>query len=388
MFDDLRRKGNQPMTTITAATLAPGHIALQEYPCPQVGPTDILLEILCTGICGSDKHMYLGHADLEFPVVPGHELIGKVVAMGDRFGEASNVVGGPLSLGDRVAVTPSTQGCGRCWFCQHVPHKPALCPNRMVYGFTSAQRCPHLYGGFARCMFVGPRSNVFRISDQLPTRRAVLAEPTAVATRAVERALGGGIPHIGEGIGIGKRVAVLGAGPIGLLVLAALRHMGAGTLIASDESDKRLRLARQMGADLTLDVKQTGARQRLDAIKDITDGVGPDVVVEAAGVPAAFAEGLAMVRRGGCLVEVGHYFENGSIPLSPHVICHKEVDVLGVWAYPPMQFETALSMLQRCAAPLEELLSATVSLEQLEQGLEMTGSNEVVKVVVEPGINR
>ena len=373
------------MSTITAATLAPNKVEISTFPEPDVGPGDMLLEIQSVGICGSDKHMYLGHAKLDFPVIAGHELVGKVVAMGDQVASASNIVGGPLKLGDRVAVTPSTQGCGRCWYCQHVPHKPALCPNRLVYGFTPVSRAPHLYGGFARLMYIGERSNVFRIPDELSTERAVLTEPTAVATRAVERAMGAGIPHIGEGLSIGKRVAVLGAGPIGLMIIVTLRHLGVGTIIVSDISAPRLTLARQMGADVTLNLKEVDAQNRLEAVRDVTNGVGPDVVIEAAGVPAAFEEGLSMIRRGGRLIEVGHYFDSGTISLSPHVICHKEADVLGVWAYPPMQFETALSLLARTSAPLEALLSTTLPLAELEKGLQMTGDEQVVKIVIEPG---
>lgn len=165
------------MSLVTAATLSPNTIEFRDFSRPEVGPGDMLIDILSIGICGSDKHMYTGTAKLNFPVVPGHELVGKIVALGDDVAQHSNVVGGPLSLGDRVAVTPSTQGCGRCWFCQHVPHKATLCPNRMVYGFTPVSVEPHLYGGFAQTMFVGPRSNIFRIPDELPTERAVLTEP-------------------------------------------------------------------------------------------------------------------------------------------------------------------------------------------------------------------
>lgn len=234
-------------------------------------------------------------------------------------------------------------------------------------------------------MFVGERSNIFRIPDTLSTERAVLTEPTAVATRAVERAMGSGIPRIGEGIGIGTRVAILGAGPIGLMIIAALRHVGVGTIIVSDLSAERLSLAGRMGADLTLNLKETDAATRLEAVRGATDGVGPDIVLEAAGVPAAFEEGLAILRRGDRLIEVGHYFDSGTIALTPHTICHKEADVLGVWAYPPMQFETALSLLERSSAPFEDLVSATLPLPQLEEGLRMTGDEQVVKVVIEPG---
>ena len=92
-----------------------------------------------------------------------------------------------------------------------------------------------------------------------------------------------------------------------------------------------------------------------------------------------------MLRRGGRLVEVGHYFDSGAIQLKPHTVCQKEVDILGVWAYPPIQFETALSLLQRTAAPIDELLSTPLPLAELEEGLRLTGREETVKVVINPG---
>lgn len=373
------------MSTITAATLAPDVVELRQFPRPDVGPTGMLIEVLSAGICGSDKHMYQGHAKLQFPVAAGHEMVGRVAAMGDQFEASSRIVGGPVQVGDRVTVTPSTQGCGQCWFCSHVPHKPSLCPNRLIYGFTPVSKSPHLYGAFSQMMYVGPKSNVFKIPDDLSDERAAMTEPMAVASRAVERAMGGGIPHIGEGLSVGKRVAVLGAGPIGQLVVVALRHAGVGTIMVSDFSEHRLQMARRMGADITLCIKDMDASQRLEAVREATDGVGPDVVIEAAGVPAAFEEGLAMVRRGGRLVEVGHYFENGTIALSPHTICHKEADVLGVWAYPPMQFETALYLLSHSSAPLDDLMSITLPLAEFEQGLRLTGDDQVIKVMIKPG---
>lgn len=373
------------MTKITAATISPHEVQFHEFDRPEIGPGEMLVEIVCVGICGSDKHMYIGTPKLEYPIAAGHEMIGRVVEMGDDVANASNIIGGPLNTGDRVSITPSTHGCGRCWYCQHVPHKPSLCSNRTVYGFTPVERAPHLYGGFSQFMYVGPKSNVFRIPDEVPTERAVLIEPVAVATRAVERAMGVGVPHIGEGFSVGKRVAVLGTGPIGLLVIAALRYAGAGTIIATDISEARLQFAKRMGADVTICLKDGSAEDRLETVHEITDGVGPDVVIEAAGVPAAFEEGLTMMRRGGRLVEVGHYFDSGTMSLSPHMICFKEADIVGVWAYPFMQFETALAMLARSTAPFDEFITTTVPLADLEKGLQMTGGEDVVKVVVEPG---
>ena len=123
---------------------------------------------------------------------------------------------------------------------------------------------------------------------------------------------------------------------------------------------------------------------RVKHVKDLTDGVGPDIVIECAGVPAAFKEGLELVRRGGKLIEVGHYSDPGATDIRPHVVCQKEVDILGVWAYPPLQFQAALSFLSRCSLPIEELVTHRMPLDRLEEAIEITGTEGVFKVVIEP----
>ncbi|MBI4531284.1 MAG: zinc-binding dehydrogenase [Candidatus Latescibacteria bacterium] len=371
-------------STITAAVMVkPGKIELQDFVRPEVADDAFLLKVQEVGVCGSDKHMYLGHSLLKFPVIPGHELLGTVEEMGRVVNDQMTVIGGSLSPGDRITVTPSSKGCGRCYNCIHFPHKPALCPNRTVYGFATCAQPPHLFGGFSQYMYIHPKSWVFKIPETLSDTRATLIEPSAVATRAVERAYAPGIPHIGEGYGFGKRVLVVGAGPIGLLTVAALRHSGAGTIIVTDLSQGRLDVAKRMGADIVIQADgELG--ERVKHVRDLTDGVGPDIVMECAGVPAAFKEGLELVRRGGKLIEVGHYSDPGATDIRPHVVCQKEVDILGVWAYPPLQFQAALSFLSRCTLPLEELVTHRMSLERLEEAMKITGTEGVFKVVIEP----
>jgi len=143
-------------------------------------------------------------------------------------------------------------------------------------------------------------------------------------------------------------------------------------------------MARKMGADTTVDVSTTTPEERLQQIQDMTDGVGPDVVIECAGVPAAFGEALSLVRRGGKVIEVGHYTDPGSTAIRPHLICHKDVDIHGMWAYPAMQFQTALAFLERARAPLGDLITDYIGLEDLERGIGMVGGPETYKVVVRP----
>ena len=263
------------MSQIQAAIMTgPGQIAVRSYPKPQIGDDEVLLKIERTGICGSDKHMFAGHMALPFPVIPGHELVGTIEEMGPAAADSLAIVGGPVAVGDRVTTTPSSRACGRCYYCLHMPQRPTLCSNRFVYGFVCADIAPMPRGGFAEYLHLTGHSWLFKIPDDLPSERAVLTEPAAVATRAVERALGPGIPHIGEGLGLDKSVLVLGAGPIGQLVVAVLSHIGTDLIIAGDLSAARLELARTMGAHQVLAMGEGSPEQRQLALQDMTAGRG------------------------------------------------------------------------------------------------------------------
>ncbi|MEE2657697.1 MAG: zinc-binding dehydrogenase [Candidatus Latescibacterota bacterium] len=372
------------MSTVQAAVMTePGTIEMREFPRPEIGDDEILLKIDQTGICGSDKHMFAGHMTLLFPIIAGHELVGTIEEMGSRAEEAMAVVGGPLQEGDRVTTTPSSTTCGRCWYCLHMPQRPTLCANRYVHGFVSSEVAPAPRGGFSEFMHLTKKSWIFRIPEGLPSDRAVLTEPAAVATRAVERALGPGIPHIGEGLGMDQSVLVMGAGPIGQLVIAVLAHVGTELIIAADLSPSRLDMAKEMGGHHTINASDS-LECRTEAVKELTEGVGPAIVIETAGVPIVFKESLDLVRRGGIVVEVGHFTDPGGVDIHPNIVCFKDLDIRGMWAYPAIQFKTAMSFLKNTTAPLDEFITHRLSLAETEKGIDITGSEGSMKVVVTP----
>ena len=193
-------------------------------------------------------------------------------------------------------------------------------------------------------------------------------------------------PHIGEGLGLDKKVLVMGAGPIGQLVIAVLAHIGTDKIIAADLSASRLQLAQEMGAHNLLNVGDTSLEERQAILGDLCDGVGPDIVIETAGVPVAFQESLELVRRGGLVVEVGHFTDPGATEIRTHIGCLKDLEIRGMWAYPAMQFKTALSFLKNTKAPLEKFITHRLPLESITEGIDITGSEGSMKVVIEPGV--
>ena len=361
----------------------PGQLELTDYPYPELKEDGVIVRVGATGICGTDKHMYSGEGGASnFPLIPGHEIVGLIEEVGPDALSKMQVVGSKdLKKGDRVVVAPGTRNCGNCYWCNSVPSRPQLCPNRIIYGLCSCKQPPHILGGFSQYLYALPRTWFFKVPDNVKTEVAAMTEPAAVALRAVERAYMPGEPSMGNGLGVGRTVLVIGAGPIGLLVTAVLKHIGAGLIIVTDRIVKRLELAKEVGADLTLDGKLS-MEERKQIIFDHNNGVGPDVVIEAAGVPKAFEEGLDFVRPGGVLVECGHYVDTGVAEVHPSTICIKDVDIRGSWAYAPIIFRDALSFFSKTLVPVAKIVTHVLDFAKAEEGLKLVGGADVAKVVL------
>ena len=219
----------------------------------------------------------------------------------------------------------------------------------------------------------------------MPSEVAVLTEPMAVSTWAMERAFAPGLPTFGEGYGLGRSVVVQGVGPIGLLVVAAAKIAGAGKVIAVDMVDDRLKMTERLGADHIIDMRTFNSTgERVEEVERLTQGLGADVVVECAGVPAAVPEGINMTRRGGKFVEVGHYTDPGSVEVNPHIICMKDMDILGSWAYPPTQFDTALQTLRRGmeTLPLADIVTHRFKVTEAEKAIQTVKSRKRIKMAI------
>lgn len=358
-----------------------------DYPEPEVEPNALILKTELCGVCGTDMHLYGGNMAIPFPVIPGHEFVGTIEEIGDK-ATSLEVKGQPLAEGDRVVVVPGTNRfCGDCYFCRFMPHKPTLCTNRKVLGvnMTSAEP-PHLLGGWAERIYVDAEHFwVYRVPDEVPPEVAVLTEPMAVSSRAFERAYAPGLPTFGEGFGVGGTVAVQGAGAIGLLTIATAKIAGAGKIVSIDMVDERLRMAERLGADHIIDMRAyKTSEERVSEVQRLTNGLGADVVVECVGVPAAVPEGIDMTRRGGKFVEVGHYTDPGNVPVNPHTICFKDMDVLGSWTYPPTQFGTVLELMRQSMGrlPLDEVVTKVYGVEEAQTAIDDLKARRGIKLAI------
>lgn len=257
-------------------------IASEPAPSPP-GRGEVTLSIKTVGVCGSDLHMYetgrIGYTVLSRPVVLGHEFMGVVAAVGE---DALDGQQQPLRIGQRVAVEPAVP-CWRCELCE--TGHPNLCPNHYFYGLFPED------GALRERMNVSAR-NCFPMPESLSDEVGPLLETLGVAIHAIDLSK----------IRVASSVAVLGAGPVGILITRLAALSGAANVFAFDKHDWRLRLAKAWGATQTFNIDQFDP---VGAVMDATGGRGVDVAIEAAWAGAAVQQAADMARYGGRLVLVG-----------------------------------------------------------------------------------
>jgi L-iditol 2-dehydrogenase len=379
---------------VLAATLVePGRYEIREYPLPDPAPGCVLVKMEVSGICGTDKHTYQGYVGqyggagtprpVPFPIIQGHENVGTIAAIG---GDAAytDFEGVPVRIGDRVIVGPNVS-CGECYYCRH--DFPYYCCEKTVdYGNNiSAKNPPHLFGGWSQYLYVVPGSFVVKVPEELPSEIAVLTEIMAV-TVGLDRAKQiSAFPS--ESFRFDDSVVVLGTGPLGMCFVMKARMLGAGTIIAVDLSDYRLKFAEKLGADHVINAARTSEKERLAMIRELTHGRGADVVVECAGVAHAVRESLELLRIGGLLVEAGNFSDMGEVSISPHRhLCAKNVRILGVGGEEPAAYGPSMRQMARYMRhyPLSEFVTHRFGLRQVEAAMRKSMDADSMKVVIDP----
>jgi threonine dehydrogenase-like Zn-dependent dehydrogenase len=349
-------------------------LAVREFAEPRLEPGVVLLRTLGSEVCGTDVHLWHGRlAGVPYPIIPGHVSVGQVAATG---GPVADVDGRPLAAGDVVTFLDVYGSCGRCWYCT-VAHATTRCPHRRVYGITlSADE--GLLGGWAEYIYLRPGVHIISLPAGLPWETFLAAGcglPTAL--HACERAE----------IGFGDTVVVQGSGPVGLsaAILAQLR--GAGQVIVIGGPPHRLAMATRSGADTVLDIGALDPAARLDAVRDLTNGRGADVTIEATGVAAAVPEGMRLTRDAGRYVVVGQYTDAGPATFNPHLdLNRKHLDVRGCWGSDVSHVYRAVQVLARYHTrfPWNAFISKRYALAQAQDALEDVAAERVVKALIVP----
>lgn len=306
---------------------------------------EVLLKMAAGGICGSDLHYYqdggFGPVRVREPIIPGHEAAGYIAALG------AGVSG--LAIGDLVAINPS-QPCGHCRFCGEGLR--IHCLNMQFMG--SAMRLPHTQGMF-RDWLVAPAMQCVVVGSDVSPGEAACAEPLAVCLHAVSQA--GNLE--------GKQVLVTGAGPIGVLVVAAVRHAGASVIVVTDLADAALERAAAMGATRTINVSKAAA----DLDPYSADKGQFDVVFECSAAEPALRSAIATVKPRGMIVQVG---VTGDISLPLNALVGKEIRLVGSQRF-DLEFAVAVDLIASRRIDVRPIISHSFSVADAVAAFEQAG---------------
>jgi threonine dehydrogenase-like Zn-dependent dehydrogenase len=335
--------------TLAMVLTAPRRLEPRELPLPEIDDGSALLRVEACGICGSDYEQFEGVLRTPLPVIPGHEPLGTIEAIGDAAARRWGV-----DVGDRVAVE-TLLSCGLCEACLGGSYQ--LCRKRRIYSYVPLADPPGLWGAYAEYMYLDPRSIVHRIDPALPPEIAVMFNPLGAGFRwAVE------IPRTGPG----DSVVILGPGQRGLASVLACREAGASKIIVTGlaADAKKLALATAFGADHTIDVENDDVKRR---VQELTGGAGARVVVDVTSYSTApVADALDLVAPGGTLVLAGM---KGWKPIPGFVsdkLVVKEIEVRGAIGVTSSGYRRAIELLEARRHPVERMHTHDFGLRDAE----------------------
>lgn len=324
---------------------------LREEPTPEPAPGEVRVRATYIGVCGSDTHAYHGrHPFIPIPYLPGHEATGVVEALGD------GVHG--VEIGARVVVEP-TLPCWECKPCRNGHEN--LCENLQFFG------CGYPHGGMADA-FVIRADRLHGIPDNLSDLDAALIEPLSTPVHAAR--LSGPLS--------GRTVAILGAGTIGLLMLAVARWSGAARVVVTDPLPAKREAALRLGADAVVDAAAPEVAARVRAAL----GESADVVFDCVAVKATTLAAVDMALKGGTVVIVGVPATDFELPV--RIIQDQQIRIQGSATYVPQDYATAIEMIQAGAVRSDDYITGEYPLEQAAQAFDASTSGEHIKVLIRP----
>ena len=322
-------------------------LAVEDVDKPTIASNEVLVQVKASGVCGTDMHVYEGEVPIAtLPVIPGHEFCGIVEEVGDAIKD--------INVGDRIAVEPNLF-CGYCHFCRNA--KKHFCENWQAVGLTRS-------GGFAEYCAV-PRQAVYKMEDSLSFNDGAFFEPTACVLHGIERSQAKA----------GNTVVVMGAGSIGLIYVQALRMLGIKTIIICDIDDNKLAIAKELGSDAALNPQNDDIIQ---VVKDMTLGLGAEVVIDAAGAQQTLAMAFSLVQNCGTIVVFGVPPEHLELPVKMYDIYRREISVVGSFTNPYTN-EQALRLMATGKIKYDKILTHPITLDQVEDAiLKMRDRTETV----------
>jgi threonine dehydrogenase-like Zn-dependent dehydrogenase len=360
-------QGKLPDTMRAVVAYAPGDYRLETVPVPRAGADEIIIKVEACGICAGDIKAYVGAESfwggagqpsyIKAPMIPGHEFLGHVVEMGENVARK-----GSVKLGDRL-ISEQIVPCWECRFCKSGQYW--MCEKHDVYGFQN-----NVNGGFAEYMRYPKEGINHQVPQDLPIEKAILIEPYACSAWCVKRA----------NIQWDDVVVLAGAGTLGLGMVGAAKLHSPKKLVVMDTKPDRLELAKKFGADLVLNPLNDDV---VKIVKEMTNGYGCDIFIEATGHPNAVVQGLQMIRKLGRFVEFSVFSHDVTVDWSI-ISDRKQLDILGVHLA-PYCYPFVIDAIGDGRLPTEGVVSHRLPLEEYEKGIAMMKKGDKsLKILLEP----
>lgn len=331
-------------------------LRIEDVAVPRVGNGEVLVRVKTATTCGTDLKIFQrGYVEriVKLPTIFGHEWAGDVV-------EVAPGLEWP-KVGMRARAGNSAP-CLHCTMCQRGKYN--LCEN-MIW----------LWGAYAEYIRVPSRMvlvNMQEIPQDVSYEEAAITEPLACVLHGIEEAQ----------VGLGDTVAIIGAGPIGLLHLLTAKKVGVQKTIMIDLVDERLDFAQKLGADETVNGKKTDV---VEKIKELTGGYGADVVIEAIGLPATWEQAMKLARQGGKILEFGGCPPGTEVKIAAEKLHYGEQTVLGTFHAAPLHFRKALNLIASRTIDVRPLVTRKMKLEQIKDAFEVLSTSKTeIKIGIVP----
>ncbi len=386
---------DRPEKVKAVVMTGPGKVECRELPYPdRLEEGAVVVKVEMSGICGTDKHAFDGDVtlyggteaeqDMVYPAVHGHENSATVFEMNGA-GREIEYSGKDLKAGDRITNCPNVI-CGTCWYCRRI-HAFPFCVNHQGIGMTyRSDRFPYITGGWSEYLYLPPKAWVYKVPEELTVEETALSEIFVVSS-LLDRAKMYSQTDGRGGFNFDDTVVIQGLGAVGLMMVAKARLLGAGKIIVLDTIESRLKLSREFGADIAIDVSKLSDDELVERIRGETEGRGADVVVEVVGRPEVLDVGLRMLRRGGTYCETGNFVDTGNVSLNVHRhISAKNVLLIGNTNHPHDMYYAHFDMMirHRKSFPWHKLVNYKYKLEECGEAMKKVYQPDALKVVFVP----
>ncbi len=338
---------------------APNSMKSERTATPRAKAGEAVLHVDVALTCGTDLKIYRrGHPLVKPPQILGHEFTGTIVELGR---DAEN-----FKLNDRVVAVNSAP-CKRCYYCKHKQRNLCITIPQRLLGFS----LPGAYAEYIRIPRNILSQNTYHLPEGVPIEEMALLEPLACTIQGNDA----------SGLKKGDTVTIIGGGPIGLLHVAVSKVKKAGRVICIDHHEAKLKLAEEFGADLTVAAHGAAA---VETVREVTEGRGADVVIEATGRPESWVRAFDMVRNGGTVVFFGGCPTGTVIPFEAGKIHYGSVTLKGSFHHTPKSVKQAFSLLSQRRIRLASLITRRMPLSDAEEALQMMSRGEALKIALTP----